>query len=141
MSEEELQTIEARLGAATPGPWQWAHLYQARGTHWCLENEASAALGLTINHHLVTFGTEEYEYDDDGQATRLDQTPDFQLIAHAPGDIAALLAEVRRLRAALEEIDRTTVGAYESGFGDLELCEQCGEMRTIAENALRSNAT
>lgn len=100
MSEEELQAIEARAAAATPGPWRWAYAYQVRGTHWCLENDASAANGCTINHHLVTFGTEEYEYNDDGDATRVDQTPDFAFIAAARTDIPALLAELRRLKEA-----------------------------------------
>lgn len=98
-----IEPIKERLAAAAPGPWRWMYLYQCRGTHWCLENDRSAALGSTINHHLVTFGTEEYEYDDDGNATRLDQTPDFQLIAHAPADLAALIGEVERLRQTLEE--------------------------------------
>jgi hypothetical protein len=97
----DLEPIKQRLAAAEPGPWRWAYLYQCRGTHWCLENDRSAALGATINHHLVTFSTEEYDYDDDNNATRLDQTPDFQLIEHAPADLADLIEEVERLRAAL----------------------------------------
>lgn len=73
----------------TPGPWRWVYAYQCRGTHWCLENDEHARRGLTIDHRLVTLGTEEYDYDDDGNATRLDQTPNFLLIAAAPDLLAA----------------------------------------------------
>jgi len=40
------------------------------------------------------------------------------------------------LRAALNEIDHTPVGACADDFGNIEPCEQCGDMRTIAANAL-----
>jgi hypothetical protein len=92
MAGEPTTTIRERWVRATPGPWRWAYAYQCRGTHWCLENDQSAALGATINHHLVTLSTQEYDADDDGNHFRLDETPDFQAIAAAPADIATLFA-------------------------------------------------
>jgi hypothetical protein len=103
---EDIEAIRKRLEAAEPGPWRWMLAYECRGTHWCLENDASAATGSTINHHLVTLSTEEYEYDDDGQPTRLDQTPEFQLISHAPADIAFLLSRLAAERARADERER-----------------------------------
>lgn len=97
----DLASIKARLAAASPGPWRWAYAYQHRGTHWSLENGKSAQLGMTINYHLVTLDTAEYDYDDDDNATRLDQTPDFLLIAHAPADLSALIDRIEALEAAL----------------------------------------
>ena len=46
-------------------------------------------------------------------------------------------AERDRYRKALDEIDHTSVGACDDDFGDVEPCEQCGDMREIAERALR----
>ncbi len=49
----------------------------------------------------------------------------------------ALLAELSAARQALEQIDRHVVGACESGLANFpEPCEECGEMREIAANAL-----
>lgn len=100
----DLEPIKARLAASSEGPWRWVRAYEHRGVHWCLENDKSAALGSTINHNLVTLSTDEYEYDDEGRPTSLSETPDFQLIEHAPADLAALILEVERLRAALVEV-------------------------------------
>ena len=106
MTNDEIGAIRVRLEAATPGPWRWVRAYQCHGTHWCLENDASAAIDATIDHRLVTLSTDQDDYDDDGNAMSVGETPNFQLIAHAPADIRALLAEVERLRAALEDARR-----------------------------------
>jgi hypothetical protein len=50
--------------------------------------------------------------------------------------LAVAEASVAVLRAALEQIDREPVGACADDLGDIEPCESCGEMRTIAANAL-----
>lgn len=51
----------------------------------------------------------------------------------------ALLAELAAARAALDQIDRHIVGACESPMGGLpEPCEECGEMREIAHQALQA---
>jgi hypothetical protein len=52
---------------------------------------------------------------------------------------APLLAELDECRAALKAIDRHVVGACESAFvGMPEPCEECGEMREIAAQALKA---
>lgn len=40
------------------------------------------------------------------------------------------------MRQALDEIDRHVVGAYETDGGSVEPCEECGDMREIASQAL-----
>lgn len=51
----------------------------------------------------------------------------------------ALLAELAAARTALNQIDRHIVGACESPAGGMpEPCEECGEMREIASQALKA---
>ena len=60
---------------------------------------------------------------------------DQVLAAVHPG--AALLAELQAARAALEEIDRHVVGAHALSWDAMsEPCDECGEMREIASQAL-----
>lgn len=51
--------------------------------------------------------------------------------------IKRLHVELAAARAALAQIDRHVVGAYAVGDSDMpEPCEECGEMREIAAQAL-----
>jgi hypothetical protein len=79
MTEQELQEIEQRAAAATPGPWRKGIGNSSREV--CSQWPAPC--------HLIVEG-----YNSD----------DLKFCAHAREDIPALVAEVRRLRAALEEI-------------------------------------
>ncbi|MBN9607824.1 MAG: hypothetical protein BGO26_10160 [Actinobacteria bacterium 69-20] len=71
----DLDAIKARLAAATPGPWDYV------GQGW-------------ITHPGTTFAA--VGTPDQGMIPCTDA--DADLIAHAPTDLAALLAEVRALR-------------------------------------------
>jgi len=52
-------------------------------------------------------------------------------------EVARLQAQLRLALLALDQIDRHVVGACASDFGDMpEPCEECGEMREIASQAL-----
>jgi len=73
----DLAPIEARLKAATPGPWRWV----AVSGGW---DGVAAEGGPDICRLSLNLGANAI------------------LIAHAPTDIAALVAEVRRLQAALQ---------------------------------------
>ena len=79
---QQLDDIEQRANAATPGPWctdSW-EIYQGA------EFEAGAEwIGETCRSGEM----------DDGRA-------DAEFVAHARTDVPALLAEVRRLRAVLD---------------------------------------
>lgn len=77
----DIEPIKARLAAATPGPWQ------------------------TIVTVETDIGTEHLVTEADMDASCIGTSPqaaDADLIAHAPTDLAALIAEVERLRVALQ---------------------------------------
>jgi hypothetical protein len=101
MTDDELAAIDARLQAATPGPWEVkSHRF---------------AKYLYIDAILAPPAP-------DGQQVRIVETDegcgppspaDAELIAHAPTDLAALVAEVRRLqdeRAALVKVMKPMSG-------------------------------
>lgn len=94
MTPADIAAIEARLSAATPGPW--FHDLQF------LQVAAPDPRGGSCRYITAEGGPTD---------------PDADLIAHAPADIAALLAEVRRLTAeratALEAI--SDAGDYVEG--------------------------
>ncbi|MFH9072716.1 hypothetical protein [Streptomyces alboflavus] len=86
LTAEQLDQIEARANAATPGPWctdAW-EIYQ--GTEY--QPGISLWIGETCR------GTSSPEQD----------RADAAFVAAARTDVPALLTEVRRLHAALEEI-------------------------------------
>ena len=73
MTDEELAAIEARVQAATPGPWKSSEQYLPLYIH-----------GPSYGDHRGRFSAIVPE--------------DEAFIAHAREDVPALLAEVRRLR-------------------------------------------
>ncbi len=95
MSQSDLDAIEARLATATPGPWsdsQEQVLYRAPGdvlVTWLSGADGSRVLKSwfepgsygTLRHGITM--KEAY----------------LLFLRHAPTDIAALLAEVKRLRS------------------------------------------
>ena len=98
MSTLDLEPIKARLAAATPGPWDFHVLPQS--------------VGITVATIHSEQGPRETRWTVDlppeigGMGTRADA----EMIAHAPEDIAALVAEVEQLRA-----ERDGDGDVESG--------------------------
>ncbi len=93
-----LDAIKARLAAATPGPWEWS----VRPKRHMLIHRFSERGHLTV---LETEGDSEYaEYPCANEADRA-------FIEHAPSDIAALVAEVERLRAEVDA-ERAAVVAW-----------------------------
>lgn len=88
MTPEQLAEIEKRLAAATPGPID-VHRYDNDG--------GDISFQLQARTGTVICSTNDY---DNPRAKA-----DAHLYAHAPADITALLAEVRRLRAEYESCD------------------------------------
>ena len=76
----DIEAIKGRLTAATPGPWRrdGNHRAKVRGGD-----------GDTLTRVVPESSDEPWSLTDEANA---------DLIAHAPGDIAALIAEVERLR-------------------------------------------
>src|SRR5262245_30261712 len=90
---KRLEEITARLATATPGPWRWLYGDERGSFHW-LVNDA----GVRVHSDGGARG--EYNPDIDVWG------PDAALIAHAPADLAWLLAELRTALAACEEARR-----------------------------------
>jgi len=90
----DLDPIRTRLEAASLGPWRWEDWGDPPADHErSAYTLASDELGLT--KAICTAA----------EATSMWKNPaDADLIAHAPSDIAALIAEVERLRGADPEM-------------------------------------
>ena len=107
MSTLDLEPIKERLAAATPGPWRVWHdpdpskAGTAVETAWCYGD-------IEGDTELIT------DY--------LPTGADAEMIAHAPEDIAALVAEVEQLRA-----ERDGDGDVESGRSGMHsgTCRDC----------------
>lgn len=78
----DLDAIEARANAATPGPW-----------HWEAEDDCRTLVAADLPN------VEPLLFFDDGWA----QPCDREFVAHAREDVPALVAEVRLLRAIAED--------------------------------------
>lgn len=91
MSEKlDLEAIKARLAAATPGPWRAVEMthYGEPGTGFGWVAGGKQPCGAIMG-------------EESGGAGMLE---DAVFIAHAPEDIAALVAEVERLAEANREL-------------------------------------
>lgn len=91
MNDDQLAAIEARVAAAKPGPWEAEH---ERDGSFILYHAPPRPYHTTGLYTLVKRG---------GFAKGVSRD-DVELIAHAREDIPALIAEVRRLRAAYQEL-------------------------------------
>lgn len=87
----DLEAIEKRVNAATPGPWRvWDSCSWRR-------------IGTEDRHHRRSTVIEPYNSRSDGHPDLLAERDDLEFVAHAREDIPALLAEVRKLREAAEK--------------------------------------
>lgn len=103
MKEEELKQIKARVEAATPGPWV-LHTDSSRpdvcaGITDSAGNYSGPKSGFMGEGHL-------FEFDKYGPSwgQEYDNCADAEFVAHARQDVPALIAEVERLRAELNEL-------------------------------------
>lgn len=93
----ELDAIEARANAATPGPWTTERPTKTYEGFRC---------GVTI---AATYGRQcIYADPPGGQAPAADQ----RFIAAARADVPALVAEVRRLRDKLARLDELLAAIF-----------------------------
>ena len=91
----DLEPIKARLAAATPGPWE-PNIYSER-----------PPIVVAMTSHLPMVGRNGFrEVICEHQSIHYDSQVEAnaRLIANAPTDLAALIAEVERLREALKLI-------------------------------------
>lgn len=134
MTPERLAEIEARLATATPGPWDvWdGPAYCGGGRDLCIG--AGEDWLANMDHRYGPDYQARVDHDSDGEHSQHGAFPDggyppdcpicafsdkvtqeqranADLIAHAPTDLADLLAEVRRLDPGTHgdaEFDRDT---------------------------------
>ena len=100
---DRLDEIRKRLGAATPGPWHIERMkHSLKHSEIWLQPEDEHAWSLDCN-------TYQPNSKDEANA---------QLIAHAPEDIAYLLAEVERLQADLQKAYQEQYKAHVRYFED-----------------------
>lgn len=92
MSEIDLDAIEARANAATPGPWRY--LGKNRIDTPVIDVDEANWGGEELSGYRLICA------DDDG-AWRY---ADVEFIAHARADVPALVARVRELHAAVEQV-------------------------------------
>jgi hypothetical protein len=110
VSAQQLAEIEARLTAATPGPWAWGDgwrdliylgpdQFEGADKYADLQltgRDQRTIIGIRIDHYEPIWDT----------ATPADEPneADREFIAHAPADIAVLVEAVKALRAALTSV-------------------------------------
>jgi hypothetical protein len=105
---DRLTGIEARLDAATPGPWVTEPVEQ--GMFADIESRVSGMRGYILLSHV------------DGEAGQA-KTPDAVFIAAAPTDMAALLGAVK----AVLELHRPVQVFFPDYVEGYYECEQCME--------------
>ena len=89
LTDEQLAEIRARLEAATPGPWHVAHTDGAVGKAE-VTGEDRAGNPIWEQIHIADTGPVDVDF-----------------IAHAPTDIAALLAEVEALNREISDLEES----------------------------------
>jgi hypothetical protein len=116
LNAEELEAIRKRAEAATQGPWYWEKFnpdeddYDTEMPYLNSEKES-----------IMDFGDGEQFYPTEGNPPN---EADAEFIAKAREDVPKLLAEIERLKLALEEI--SDINEYASG--------------TVAREALRNDS-
>jgi len=115
LTEQQLTNIETRANAATPGPWE---LYEGYGPHFYAYLRGS---------HLQGIGTLNFG---DGEAADADRA----FVLHAREGVPALLAEIRRLRDRVAELETYATGCDAEGcvLPHSSWCERA--QKTAAEN-------
>ncbi len=150
MTDDELNEIEARVDAASDGPWY--------------ADKHSVFVKLEDDESLSEYDRERHREMNDEEAIYEDQhsSPhNAEFITHAREDVPALVAEVRRLRQenddlkrhALTEIDATTLEegqevwlrarvkvAWPDVF-NYQLVNQIGRLIPLTDNSLSTDWT
>lgn len=133
MTDEELAAIQGRLTKATPGPW----VHSQHGCYVILgyKPEKKRIDGYGADDHVCVLDDgDHHQYRSEDE-----QLANAALIAHAPTDIARLLAEVRRLNKASRYLAEQMVhdgGAGLRWAGAFD--EDCMRMYKTKEEAVQS---
>ena len=96
MTREELEAIEAREKAATPGPWKKASLSEDYG----------AGYGMTTFFVKQPDGNLYRIGSADTSKKYIEENNNAEFVAHSRQDVPALVAEVKRLNAEVERLTK-----------------------------------
>ena len=103
MTEEQLQAIEERANAATPGPW---------------DNRGDIVKDIAFEDDVIFYAADSmgpHIESGDWQTAVTQMRTDAAFIAHAREDVPALIAEVRALRSKLDAVPIDAIRAiYDS---------------------------
>ena len=118
LTENGLQAIQKRLENATPGPWVFNILPQS--------------VGITVATIHSEHGPREtcWTVDLPPEIGGMGTKEDAEFIAHAPEDIAALLAEVERLKGRIEKVRELhkPIDALNTSVNRIQqVCVGCGQ--------------
>ncbi|MEU2924162.1 hypothetical protein ABZ636_03745 [Streptomyces sp. NPDC007251] len=140
----DLDAIQARTEAATPGPWGTYHDGSELDYIDIAADLEETDTGFRCRRQIAMTVDEPIDNDPSHKEWTVEQDrqqihADAAFIAHAPEDIAALLAEVHRLRAELARRvqcnDCGAVGEVFTGTDGLAYLDPSGQ---IGHRAARS---
>lgn len=109
----DLDAVEARVNAATPGPWGVGN-----GTNVVRGLEVTGCGSYTCIQSVAEIDDDRCDWDRD-EAVEVDQEDDADFIAAARQDVPRLVAEVRRLRAELDAL-RERTQACADGYDQID---------------------
>ena len=123
LTDADLDAIEQRANAATKGPWENDGGGEI-GQHFSLPEPWATVVSTDVACMSYCYG---------GSAAGVERDEDAEFIAHARSDVPALVAEVRRLRAAVERVREMHAGEpYAQGPDYCDECEHKWPCPTIA---------
>lgn len=107
LTDEQLGQIEARATAATDGPWG-VYTFGGDSLIEIAADLEDTGCGYRARRTIARLEDEPLDNDPTHREWTAEEDwaqvqADAAFIAHAPEDVAALLAEIRRLRAHLED--------------------------------------
>ncbi|WP_409469106.1 hypothetical protein [Streptomyces sp. HC307] len=106
LTDEQLDEIDARRQATTAGPWG---VYESGSMIDIAADLKETGCGYRARREICRLEDEPLDNDPTHREWTAEEDwaqvqADAEFIAHSPEDVRVLLAEVRRLRAAMEEI-------------------------------------
>jgi hypothetical protein len=107
LTDQQIDEIETRQQAATPGPWG---IYESGSLIDIAADIEETGCGYRARRGIARLEDEPLDNDPTHKAWTAEEDwaqvqADAEFIAHAPEDVRALVAEVRRLRAQVAELE------------------------------------
>jgi hypothetical protein len=124
LTEQQLTDIEARTNAATPGPWG-VYTFGGDSLIEIAADLEDTGCGYRARRTIARFEDEPLDNDPTHREWTAEEDwaqvqADAAFVAHAPEDVPALLAEIRRLNAeaAVLEGDSALLAALQAAGVD-----------------------